>query len=150
MNDLLSNIDIFYKLSFTDKEKHRNYMRDYMKNRYHSVRNKIIQDLGGKCNRCGSKDNLHLDHKDKSKKQLNMADAHSVADSKLKEELKNIQLLCEDCHKQKTREAWDYSTDRPRHGTYWNYRRHKCRCEPCRKAYKEKLKFWRNNKVDKI
>ena len=30
------------------------YLRDYMKNRYHAKRKEITKRLGGKCVRCGS------------------------------------------------------------------------------------------------
>lgn len=122
------------------------YMREYMKNRYHNKRSEIINRLGGKCIRCGSKKGpLHLDHKNKKNKTMRASDLHSVNDKKFEEEIKNLQLLCEKCHKEKTKESWDYSTPKPRHGTYWMYRKHKCRCPKCSKAYKEKQKEWRSN-----
>lgn len=122
------------------------YMRDYMKNRYHSKRKEIIDRLGGKCTRCGTtKGNFHLDHIDKSKKTMRAADLHSVSEKKLEEELKNLQILCDKCHKEKTRESWDYSTPKPSHG-YWMYRKYNCRCPVCVKAYKEKQKEWREKR----
>lgn len=52
------------------------------------------------------------------------------------EELSKCQLLCEDCHKQKTRqEAIARLFGKGRHGTMWMYWKHKCRCDECR-AYK--------------
>lgn len=123
------------------------YMREYMKNRYRSKRQEIVDRLGGKCSRCGTKDGpWHLDHKDKKKKTMRASDLHSVNDQKFEEEIKNLQLLCENCHHIKTREAWDYSTPKPRHGTYWFYRKYDCRCPKCTKAYREKQKEWRDNK----
>ena len=113
------------------------YMRNYMAKRYHDKRNAIISTLGGKCARCGRKDNLHIDHKDASKKTFRAADIHSISDEKVKEGLKGLQLLCEDCHKKKTREAWDFGTNKSHHGTAWHYRRYGCRCPACTKAFKE-------------
>lgn len=126
------------------------YMREYMKNRYRSKRQEIIDRLGGKCSRCGSTDGpLHLDHIDKKKKTMRAADMHSVNDKKFEEEIKNLQILCQDCHHDKSREAWDYSDRTPRatHGTYWMARRYKCKCPKCQKAYKKKLKEWRDKKA---
>jgi 5-methylcytosine-specific restriction endonuclease McrA len=124
-----------------------NYMREYMKNRYHSKRNSVIDRLGGKCSRCGTtKGPWHLDHKNKKKKTMRASDLHSVNDKKFEQEIKNLQLLCEKCHREKTKESWDYSTPKPRHGTYWMYRKHGCRCPRCVKAYKEKQKEWRARK----
>lgn len=126
------------------------YMREYMKNRYHSKRKAIYDHLGGKCSRCGDKKGpFHLDHKDKRKKTMRASDLHSVNDQKFKDEIKNLQLLCEKCHRDKTKESWDYSTPKPRHGTYWMYRKHGCRCKKCTKAYKEKQKEWRENRKKK-
>ena len=118
-------------------------MRDYMAKRYHSKRKALIEELGGKCNSCGSKKDLHIDHKDSKKKTFRAADVHSVSDARVQEEKKNFQLLCGKCHKKKTHEEWDYSTPKPRCGTYWMYRRHGCRCDECKVAYKDKMKEWR-------
>lgn len=120
------------------------YMRQYMAKRYHDKMNSIRQLLGGKCKRCGTKEGpFHIDHIDASKKTMRAADSHSTADAKVKEEMKNFQLLCGPCHKKKTNEEWDYSVPKPRHGTYWMARRYKCRCDKCTKAYKETMKEWR-------
>lgn len=69
------------------------YMREYMRNRYHSKRNDIINQLGGKCTSCGSKKNLHIDHKDASQKTFRAADLHSVNDSALQNELKKLPAI---------------------------------------------------------
>jgi|SRR5690606_12685108 len=126
------------------------YMREYMKNRYHNTRSKVVSRLGGKCSRCGTKSGpWHFDHKDKRKKTMRASDLHSVNDQKFEEEMKNLQLLCEKCHREKTKESWDYSTPKPRHGTYWFFRKYKCRCPKCVKAYKEKQKEWREKRKNK-
>lgn len=129
---------IFYKLAGPDAQ--------YMKNRYHCKRNELKKRLGGRCIHCGSDRNLIFDHIDKRKKTIRMSDVHSVADATVEKELKNIQLLCQDCHKKKTHESWDYSTGKSKHGTYWRYRRHGCRCGRCTKAYKEKNREWKAKK----
>jgi hypothetical protein len=121
-----------------------------MRDRYHRVRQDIIKQLGGKCVNCGSKKDLHFDHIDKKKKSFRAADIHSVSDKRLKKEIKNIQLLCPDCHKEKTKEAWDFGSNAPRptHGTYWMYRKHGCRCDKCVAAYKEKNKEWNDSRKE--
>ena len=122
------------------------YMREYMANRYHSKRQEIIDRLGGKCARCGSMGPLHLDHIDKKKKKNRAADLHSVNDKDFEREVKNLQLLCTDCHKAKTNEAWDYGSNVPKaHHGYWSYRKG-CRCDKCVKDYKKKQKEWRTKK----
>jgi hypothetical protein len=120
------------------------YQREYMRNRYHSTRERIIKELGSKCAKCGKKSGpFHFDHIDKKKKRIRGSDVHSVNDKDLEKEIKNLQLLCVDCHKQKTHDAWDYGAPKPKHGTYWQYRKHGCRCNKCTKAYKETMKAWR-------
>lgn len=119
------------------------YMADYMRKRYHDRRQKAIEMLGGKCVKCGDKNNLQFDHINQKKKTFRLADINSVSDKTLEKELKNIQLLCPDCHKKKTFESVDYGGPKAKHGTYWFYRKYGCRCDKCSKAYKEKLKQWR-------
>lgn len=124
------------------------YMREYMANRYHQTRKRILDRLGGKCVRCGTSEGpLHLDHKDASKKTMRASDLHSVNDQKFENELKNLQILCSECHKNKTKNSWDYGSNvnRPTHGSYWFYRKYRCRCPACVKAYTEKQKEWRQD-----
>jgi len=143
LDRLLKYAEIFLAAAHPRAE----YMREYMKNRYHSKRKEIVDRLGGKCSRCGTLDGpFHLDHIDKRKKKMRASDLHSVNDQKFEEEVKNLQLLCQNCHREKTKEAWDYSTPKPRHGTYWMYKKYKCRCPRCVKAYTAKQKEWRENR----
>lgn len=122
------------------------YMREYMKNRYHKKRQEIIDSLGGKCVSCGDTAGpFHLDHMNAKDKKFRASDLHSVNDSDLKKEMKNLQILCSPCHKKKTHESWDYGQNKPKHGTYWMYRKYKCRCDECVDSYKAKLKEWRGN-----
>lgn len=140
--DLLKKCAAFERLARSSNE----YMREYMRNRYHSKRHKAIQELGGKCSRCGSTKDLQFDHKDQSKKKIRMSDIHSINDKAVKDEMKNVQLLCIKCHDKKSHDAWDFATNKPQHGTYWMYRKHECRCSKCEKAYRETQKEWRKKK----
>ena len=127
----------------------RDYMRSYMAKRYHDKMNAVRSMLGNKCKMCGDEHGpFHIDHIDSSKKTMRASDIHSTNDAKVQEEIKNFQLLCGPCHKKKTHEEWDYSTPKSEHGTYWMYRKHKCRCEECIKAYKAKLKEWRDKSLN--
>ena len=128
------------------------YMREYMANRYHQTRQRVIDRLGGKCVRCGTNEGqLHLDHKDKSKKTMRASDLHSVNDQKFENEIKNLQILCQDCHKRKTNEQWDYAgnINKPTHGSYWMYKKYRCRCPACVNAYTAKQKEWRQDQKAK-
>ena len=145
---LVKFAELYSEAAISDRKKE--YMREYMKKRYHSKMNAVREQLGNKCNSCGVKDvPFHLDHIDSSKKTMRAADIHSTSDGKVKEEVKNLQLLCGPCHKKKTKDEWDFSTPKSRHGTYHMYRKHKCRCDECTKAYKETTKAWREKAKEK-
>ncbi len=131
----------FYVLAASSRTE---YMSNYMRQRYHTRRQKAIAELGGKCINCGRKDNLQLDHIDAKKKTFRFSDLNSVSDGQFQEELKNAQLLCTECHQKKTKENIEYGGPKSKHGTYWMYRKYGCRCNKCVKAYKEKLKEWRS------
>jgi hypothetical protein len=136
LQKLAQMIDIFCKVA---RHPRADYMREYMRNRYHQKRQQMIDELGGKCVNCGDVNNLHIDHIDASKKTMRAADIHSVNDKKLNEEKKNFQLLCEKCHKEKTKDAWDFGVPKTEHGKIWMFRKYKCRCPECIAAYKKYL-----------
>lgn len=117
----------------------KDYQRNYMRNRYHKIRQQAIKDLGGACVDCGAADDLQFDHKDKKKKELSLSRINSLSKEKLQKELAKCQLLCRKCHKDKTHKAWDYSTPKAKHGTEWMYRKYKCRCNKCVKAHKKSI-----------
>jgi 5-methylcytosine-specific restriction endonuclease McrA len=130
-------VDVFCK---TARHPRADYMRDYMRNRYHEKRQNMIQELGGKCAACGDTNDLHIDHIDSSKKTFRAADIHSVSDKKLSEEKKNFQLLCKKCHKEKTKRDWDFGVPKTQHGSYWSYKKYKCRCPQCVIAYRDYIR----------
>lgn len=127
-------------------------MKDYMLKLYHKKRNNIINYLGGKCAVCGSQINLHIDHIDHNSKKFNLAKIWSYSWEKIVVELDKCHLLCKICHLKKTKtegsltKSW---STKPRiiHGTYWTYYRHKCRCEQCDKARRDRLEARRLKKV---
>jgi hypothetical protein len=123
-----------------------------MANRYHSKRKEVIDALGAKCAKCGAENvPFHLDHIDRTKKKIRGNDVHSVNDAALKEEMKNLQLLCVPCHKTKTRESWDYGGTGPaKCGSYWKYKKYGCRCNDCVVAYKATTKLWREKRKEKL
>ncbi len=100
---------------------------------------KIQEYLGGCCRKCGRDDNLEVDHIDHKAKEFNVMKNWGWAWERLVPELNKCQLLCKTCHLEKSinegslAEGWA-SQPRKVHGTVWTYTRHKCRCDPCRKA----------------
>jgi len=140
VNGIVKLADLFKKAA--DRT---DYMRQYMKDRYHARRNQLIDELGRKCNNCGSLDGpWHVDHIDKKKKTMRASDIHSTSDKKVKKEKKNLQLLCSKCHIEKTKDSWDYAVPKTEHGTYWMYKKYNCRCDDCIEAFKKKKKEWRD------
>ncbi len=76
-------------------------MRSYIKARKHARRARLIEMLGGKCVRCGSTENLHLDHIDPATKRFAVGSDMSRAWELLVEEALKCQLLCPPCHVEK-------------------------------------------------
>jgi len=111
--------------------------REYFNNRRHSRRQQFIDLLGGKCERCGSKKNLHFDHKNPARKEFRIADRLDAPESVLKKEVRKCRLLCDKCHREKTREKNEHGQPKGRHGTVHYYRNKGCRCDKCRKAMSE-------------
>jgi len=84
--------------------KDRDYHRAYSQQYYHTRRNNIIQDLGGRCVRCGSSENLEIDHCDPTKKHFNIGDLLNHSKEEVERELTKCQLLCHNCHRKKSNE----------------------------------------------
>src|SRR5688572_16672832 len=78
------------------------YMRPYMKTRYHDRREEAVAILGGSCKVCGNTDNLEVDHIDRSTKTMSFDEMRSVSRERFLGELKLCQLLCKAHHEAKT------------------------------------------------
>jgi cytochrome oxidase assembly protein ShyY1 len=86
------------------------------------------------CVVCGTTQSLEVDHIDPAQKS-----SHRIwtwSDKRRNAELAKCQILCTDHHKMKTRAQRPI----PEHGTVSRYssNAHKCRCELCRKANRER------------
>lgn len=116
------------------------YMRDYMKEYVAKRKARVHELLGGKCFLCGSIENLEVDHINPDEKSFTLARRWHRKWSDIEAELPKCQLLCQNCHKIKTKENGDLLRGgagknkilNPQHGTCVMYTREKCRCEPCR------------------
>lgn len=111
--------------------------REYFNNRRHMRRQKFLELLGGMCERCGSKKNLHFDHKNPARKEFRIADRLDAPEKVLKKEVRKCRLLCEKCHRDKTLEKSEHGQNKSRHGTLHRYKHFKCRCKKCRQAMSE-------------
>jgi len=89
----------FYKLN---KEKIRKQQREHIKKK----RAICLEYLGGKCVKCGTTHNLQFDHIKREGKKYEITRKLSNNFDNLKEELDKCQLLCVDCHLDKTAKEW--------------------------------------------
>ena len=58
--------------------------------------------MGEKCVKCGSKENLEIDHIDPHKKSFSIGKFITHSWAKIKPEIDKCQLLCKACHKTKS------------------------------------------------
>lgn len=80
------------------KEEQREYQRKWMAQR----RQEWI-DLNGPCKNCDSWDDLEVDHINPLTKTMNPSQIWSRKQEIRDEELAKCQVLCEDCHKEKSK-----------------------------------------------
>lgn len=109
------------------------YLREYQKEWMRKRRNEFFSDK--QCNVCGSKEKLELDHIDPGSKKYNPGSLWSMSDTNPNKitELAKCQVLCYNCHLQKSKvQSW---TKPLVHG-YGGYQR-KCKCEICFEAMRE-------------
>lgn len=79
-------------------------MNRYMKERYERRRSEWIETLGGVCVECGTNERLEFDHIDPLSKEYSVAKILSGgSEAKVATEMAKCQLLCHDCHKDKSR-----------------------------------------------
>jgi 5-methylcytosine-specific restriction endonuclease McrA len=111
-------------MAYTDRETQRAYQREFLQRR----RRAWIAEHGP-CKRCGSREDLQVDHVDPSTKAAPISSVWSWAEPRRLAELAKCQVLCGTCHLAKTLD------ERPKtdHGRLWMYQKG-CRCEPCREA----------------
>lgn len=118
-----------------DREKYNAYMREYMLKRYHSRRAEAAKQLGGKCVRCGCKEDLQFDHIDPATKSFPIAKMWSINKKDFQAEVLKCQLLCQPCHNQKTLKDRGFKIAKGTHGTVSS--RRYCNCDLCKKAVRD-------------
>ena len=130
-----------------NKAAYNAYMREYMLARYHSRRNEALKKLGGKCSRCGSKDDLQIDHIDRRTKTLDLGKLWNVSKVRFDAEIEKCQLLCAECHSKKTIADLGKKEAKGQHGTRSSYKY--CKCDECRKAQRDYFRRYRRKKRKK-
>ena len=78
-----------------------------LKKRYYQALLESKEKLGGKCVKCGTTEGLQFDHIHPKNKSFEITRKLLMADKeKFQEELDKCQLLCYDCHLEKTKQSW--------------------------------------------
>lgn len=134
------------------REEYNAYMAAYMKDRIARRHAKAIRQFGGKCVRCGSTEHLEFDHPNRDpdpRGRRNRGTMWTFSEERLQAELAKCQLLCHDCHREKTVRCGETGGGQNRipdeeyfHGTARMYLYRTCRCPPCKYArslYRQKL-----------
>lgn len=119
------------------REERNEYMREYMKRRYHQLRAEAVEILGGKCAVCGTTEALEIDHVNRSDKRIDLGKITSVSRARFMEELKVCQLLCEEHHQRKTSRESSVP-----HGGGKTGKRN-CLCELCRPLKNAYARDWK-------
>ena len=116
-------------------------MRIYMLRRYHERRKWATKRLGGKCLRCGAKNNLEFDHINPDSKIFVIARLNTVSYDKFVQEVEKCQLLCRVCHTNKTLKELNRVSARGTHGTLSSYKY--CHCRVCKDVHNAYCKKWK-------
>lgn len=107
-------------MPYKDPAQQRAYQRRWVARRKEKWLTK-----NGPCVKCDSDEELEVDHIDPEKKVSHRIWSWSKA--RRDRELKKCQVLCSECHKEKTVDQ----LSKEEHGTLWQYRKG-CRCDACR------------------
>ena len=123
------------------------YMKEYMLARYHRRRAEWIEKLGGRCDVCGTTENLEFDHLIASDKKFDVAKIlNSASEVKLESEMIKCHLLCRKHHLEKSIASGD--TNSVEHGGGLTGKKN-CRCELCaplKNAYNKEFKRKKRSK----
>lgn len=99
-------------MPYKNKEDYKKYQKEWRNKDRIKRKEKIKERLGNECILCGNIKNLEFDHIDHPLKyqQRGVANNWWYSNIKIEETIENIQLLCKNCHKEKSaaerRAAW--------------------------------------------
>lgn len=103
---------------------------------YREKRRKLLEDLlGGECINCGKKDGLQFDHVFPEEQSFKIATYLRCSLKKVLPELQKCQLLCFNCHWEKSRTETATKLKPMKHGITSTYTNRSCRCKECTKAW---------------
>lgn len=120
-------------MPYTDWNKQREYQKLWV-----AKRKQEFFAENNYCVECGSNYKLELDHKDPTKKVSHRI--WSWSDRRRNEELEKCQVLCRNCHRNKTNKQNNQGRDRIKHGTVHAYRYYNCKCISCLEANRDRVR----------
>lgn len=109
----------------------------WMNKRYSIQRAFFLHLLGDKCKKCGSKEDLQIDHRDPAAKKFHISKicTRRTVVAMVAEVVNECQLLCAKHHREKSaRERSLAMTGTFRHGTMYAWMRQRCVCPDCSTA----------------
>lgn len=110
-------------MGYKNPDQKRAYQREWLMSR------RIAWiETNGPCKMCGSKNDLEIDHIDRSEKARDIATIWSLRKERREQELAKCQVLCASCHDSKTMAERGPSIV-PHGNTRYGYG---CRCMTCR------------------
>ncbi|HEY6021575.1 MAG TPA: hypothetical protein VIY48_17345 [Candidatus Paceibacterota bacterium] len=125
-------------------EERSQYKRSWDSARAQKRKAECIEYLGGKCVECSSDKNLQFDHRDRSTKAFDISRAFNRSWEVLVVELNKCQLLCEDCHKNKTSREKSVEHGGGVQGKLG------CKCDSCKVKKAEYMRAYRLKQKQKI
>ncbi len=122
------------------REQHREELNLKQKEIIQALRKQYIDKLGGKCVKCGSIKNLEFDHINPKDKLYNIDKILSNLEL-LIIELVKCQLLCFDCHVEKSTLEKAINITKGCKNSI-----HTCKCHTCKEKTREyrREQYWRN------
>jgi hypothetical protein len=112
-------------------------------------RRQLCLSDNGPCVSCGTWDNLEIDHIDPSTKEYEINRIWTRNQELRDYELAKCPALCNTCHIAKS--TLEQKNNKPTtHGSDKYYRDHKCRCDICVFAFRQRLKAYRDKSKDKL
>lgn len=116
-------------------------MAEYMLRRYHQRREEAFKLLGGKCQVCGTTENLEIDHVNADEKEIALNKMWAIAKERFLKELAKCQLLCKEHHEEKSIADRGFQKAKGTHGTVSSYKH--CKCGLCREAWNKHSREYR-------
>lgn len=118
--------------------------RIYNNNRYYKRKEKMFDILGRECAFCGASESLEIDHKDPKTKKYELSMIWDKQWALIESELVKCQVLCKECHIQKTIKDFGKNIAKGKHGRISSYRY--CKCDLCKEAKNKYMRLYKKRR----